>query len=344
MRARPILLPLLLLVVLGAGYTAWWFYAVGVVRDGIANWIATERAQASFIEYKGLEVSGFPLSLTAKATDFSVRRADGLSWRGPEATAHARPWNPLKITVDLPGEQEAAIVGQGAAPPLSIVAKDGGTGLVTLRLSGAVEDATLHLSHVTAGLPGGLNAATLGQLELRATFPETPPANHTGTAVTIQADLKDLGLPPDRKSPLGRTIDTAAFTARIKGQPPARFTQPAIAAWSRSGGIVEIDALNLAWGPLGMTGAGTLALDGELQPMGAVSTEVTGINPTMDSLASAGIVRPGDAAMAKVALGLLSRRSTPDKQPIVEASVTAQDGWLYFGPVRLMRMPRLNWD
>jgi len=48
--------------------------------------------------------------------------------------------------------------------------------------------------------------------------------------------------------------------------------------------------------------------------------------------------------MAKVALGLLSRRSSPDKQPIVEASVTAQDGWLYFGPVRLMRMPRLNWE
>ena len=344
MRARPILLPILLLAVLGAGYTAWWFYAAGVVRDGIANWIAAERAQDSFIEYKELDVSGFPLSLTAKATDFSIRRADGLNWRGPEVTARARPWNPLKITVDLPGEQEAAIVGQGSAPPLSIVAKNGGTGLVSLRLSGAVEDATLHLTQLTAGLPGGLNAATLGRLELRAAFPATPPADHTGTAVTIQADLKNLGLPPDRKSPLGRTIDTAAFTARIKGPPPARFTQPAIAAWSQSGGTVEIDALNLAWGPLGMTGAGTLALDKELQPMGAVSAEVTGINPTMDSLAGAGIVRPGDAAMAKVALGLLSRRSTPDKQPIVEASVTAQDGWLYFGPVRLMRMPRLNWE
>ena len=94
MRARPILLPLLLLAVLGAGYTAWWFYAAGVIRDGIANWIAAERAQASFIEYKELDVSGFPLSLTAKATDFSIRRADGLNWRGPELTAYARPWNP----------------------------------------------------------------------------------------------------------------------------------------------------------------------------------------------------------------------------------------------------------
>jgi len=344
MRARPILLPLLLLAALGAGYTAWWFYAASVIRDSIANWIVSERTQASLIEYKGLDVSGFPLSLTAKTTDFSIRRADGLSWRGPELTANARPWNPLTITVDLPGEQEAAIVGQGATSPLSILAKDGGTGLLNLKLSGAVEDATLHLTRVTAGLPGGINAATLGQLELRAVFPENPPTDHTGTAVTIQADLKDLGLPPDKKSPLGRTIDTATFTARIKGLLPARFTQPAIATWSQSGGTVDIDALNLAWGPLKMTGTGTLAFDGALQPMGALSAEVVGINPTMDSLASAGVVRPGDAAMAKVALGLLARRSTPDKQPIVEASVTAQDGWLYFGPVRLMRMPRLNWE
>jgi hypothetical protein len=344
MRARPILIPLLLLAVLGAGYTAWWFYAAGVIRDGVANWIAAERAQASFIEYKGLDVSGFPLSLTAKATDFSIRRADGLSWRGPELTAHARPWNPLEIDVDLPGEQEAAIVSQGAAPPLSIVARDGGTGLVSLRMGGGVEDVSLHLTDITAGLPGGVNAATLAQLDLRATFPEDSPADHTGTAVTIQADLKEFGLPPDKKSPLGRTIDTAAFTARIKGLLPSRFTQPAIAAWSKSGGTVDIDALNLAWGPLRTTATGTLAFDGTLQPVGALSAEVLGINPTMDSLVSAGVVRPGDAAMAKVALGLLSRRSTPDKQPIVEASVTAQDGWLYFGPVRLMRLPQLNWD
>src|SRR3954453_1750816 len=244
MRARPILLPLLLLAILGAGYTAWWFYAASVIRDSIANWIVSERTQASLIEYKGLDVSGFPLSLTAKTTDFSIRRADGLSWRGPELTAHARPWNPLTITVDLPGEQEAAIVGQGATSPLSILAKDGGTGLLNLKLSGAVEDATLHLTRVTAGLPGGINAATLGQLELRAVFPENPPTDHTGTAVTIQADLKDLGLPPDKKSPLGRTIHTAPFTARIKGLLPARFTQPAIATWSQSGGTVDIDALN----------------------------------------------------------------------------------------------------
>ena len=60
MRARPIPLLLLLLAVLGASYTAWWFYAAGVIRDSMANWIAAERAQASFIEYKGWTYPDFP--------------------------------------------------------------------------------------------------------------------------------------------------------------------------------------------------------------------------------------------------------------------------------------------
>ena len=78
------------------------------------------------------------------------------------------------IAVDLPGEQEAAIVSQGAAPPLSILAKDGGTGLVSLKLGGGINDAALHLTNVTAGLPGGINAATLSQIDLRAAFPANP--------------------------------------------------------------------------------------------------------------------------------------------------------------------------
>ena len=40
MRARLILPPLILLAVLGAAYSALWFYAAGVVRDGIAQWVA----------------------------------------------------------------------------------------------------------------------------------------------------------------------------------------------------------------------------------------------------------------------------------------------------------------
>ena len=54
-------------------------------------------------------------------------------------------------------------------------------------------------------------------------------------------------------------------------------------------------------------------------------------------------LRPNDAAMAKVALGLLSRRKTADGQPIVDTPLTAQDGWVYIGPIRLAPVPRIPW-
>ncbi|UEM18744.1 DUF2125 domain-containing protein [Skermanella mucosa] len=343
MRAKPLIFSVILLGLVAAGYTAWWFYLAGRVRDGIADWVAQQRAEAALIEYRDLEISGFPLSLTASAADVSIRRADGLQWRGPAVIARARPWYPLAIGVELPGSHQAGLVQEGSEPALAIDAPAGAKGTVDLELSGAVRRMTVDLGRSTVTLPDG-QQASLGRAELAAAFPETPPADHAATALSIDARLTGVRPPPSVKTPLEGDIETAAVSARIKGALPDRLGRPAIAAWSESGGTIDVDSLTLDWGPLRIAGQGTLAFDGDLQPIGAISATVEGVNPTMDSLATAGMVRPGDAAMAKMALTLLSRRSTPDNQPIVEASLTAQDGWLYFGPIRLLRIPRVAWE
>ena len=343
MRAKPFATLIVLFGILAAGYTAWWFYLAGRVRDGIADWIAQQRAEAALIEYRDLEISGFPLSLTASAADISIRRADGLQWRGPAVVASARPWYPLDIGVSLPGSHQAGLVQAGGEPALGIDAPAGAKGSVQLELSGAVRRMTVDLGRATVTLPDGQQAG-LGRAELSAAFPETPPADHAATALAIDARLTGVRPPPAVKAPLEGDIETAAVTARIKGALPDRIGRPAIAAWSESGGTIDIDSLTLDWGPLRVAGQGTLAFDRDLQPIGAISAAVEGVNPTMDSLATAGMVRPGDAAMAKMALTLLARRTTADNQPIVDASLTAQDGWLYFGPIRLLRIPRVAWE
>ncbi|UEM01433.1 DUF2125 domain-containing protein [Skermanella rosea] len=343
MRAKPFVSLIVLFGIAAAGYTAWWFYLAGRVRDGITDWIAQQRAEAALIEYGDLEISGFPLSLTASAADVSIQRADGLRWRGPAVIASARPWYPLDIGVNLPGSHQAGLVQAGGEPALGIDAPAGAKGNVRLDLSGAIRRMTVDLGRSTVTLPDG-QQASLGRAEVTAALPETPPADHTATALSIDARLSGVRPPPSVKAPLKGDIETVAVTARIKGALPDRLGRPAIAAWSESGGTIDIDSLTLNWGPLRIAGQGTLAFDRDLQPIGAISAAVEGVNPTMDSLATAGIVRPGDAAMAKMALTLLSRRTTADNQPIVEASLTAQDGWLYFGPIRLLRIPRVAWE
>ncbi|EWY37016.1 hypothetical protein N825_22160 [Skermanella stibiiresistens SB22] len=343
MRAKPFLLFTVLLGLVIAGYTAWWFYLAGRVRDGVADWAAAQRAEAALIDYKAPEISGFPLSVTAKATDVTVRRADGFEWSAPAVVAHARPWYPLVIGFELLGAQTASLAPAGGGPTLAVKAPSGASGVIGVDLSGAIKTASADLADATVTLPDG-QQASLAQARVRGAFPEAVPTDHTATALTIDATLSGVRLPPTIKTPFKGDIDTVSIAARVKGIVPDRLRPPAIAAWSESGGTIEIDSLGLAWGPLRLGGQGTLAFDRDLQPIGTLSAAVEGVNPTMDSLASAGVMRPGDAAMAKMALTLLSRRATPDNQPIVDASLTAQDGWLYFGPIRLVRIPRIAWE
>jgi len=87
-----------------------------------------------------------------------------------------------------------------------------------------------------------------------------------------------------------------------------------------------------------------MALDKNLQPVGAMSASITGSDPTMDRLVAAGLVKPGEALLAKFALGLLARAPGNGGPAEIRASVSVQESWIYLGPVRLLPVPIIQWD
>ncbi|MGC2413068.1 MAG: DUF2125 domain-containing protein, partial [Stellaceae bacterium] len=104
----------------------------------------------------------------------------------------------------------------------------------------------------------------------------------------------------------------------------------------------ELDHLALRWGTLGVTGSGTLALDHDLQPIGAFSGAVEGYDALMSALVAAGRMRAGDARLARLALGMLAKPG-PDGRPEIATSFTIQNGEMYLGPVKLGKVPRIDW-
>ena len=54
-------------------------------------------------------------------------------------------------------------------------------------------------------------------------------------------------------------------------------------------------------------------------------------------------MRAGDAQLAKFALGFLAKPGA-DGRSRLEAPVRLQDGQLFFGAARLLRLPRLVWE
>lgn len=115
--------------------------------------------------------------------------------------------------------------------------------------------------------------------------------------------------------------------------------EPMLSNWRDGGGVVEVRWLKAEWGPLTLSAEGTVALDERMRPLGALSSEIGGLGPTMDALAAAGVVTRNTARLAGIALGLLARTPSGGGAPVIGVPIAAQNGELYLGPVKVAALP-----
>ncbi|MBP2297885.1 DUF2125 domain-containing protein [Azospirillum picis] len=336
---RRIALLLLLFVPLlpVAAYSLWWWQAARMVEDGVANWIADQRANGAVVEHRGLVVAGFPFTLRAvlEQPHLATRGAD---WQGSRLVAQAAPWNPTQVALSFPGLQKLSLAQPGQ-PPVELTAPQGGSGEAVWRLSGSLDRLALRFTGLTAEAAG--QSVPVDALDVTASQPEQLPAGHdaAGLSVTLAADGLTL---PDGAAPpaLGRQVRKADLKLRVMGRPP-RPEPASLSAWSRDGGTVELDRLALDWGPLGAVLSGTLALDPQLQPQAALTAEIRGAPAVLDAVKP--MMRPNEAAIARTVLTMLSRPTGPNGEPVLTAPVTVQDRALFVGPLRVAALPKVVW-
>ena len=137
-------------------------------------------------------------------------------------------------------------------------------------------------------------------------------------------------------------IDDLAFGVTLMGAIPPGPPRQAAAAWRKDGGTVELDRFHLAWGSLGVTASGTLALDQDLQPIGGFSGAISGYDELLAALVAGGRLTSSDARLARIGLAMVSKAG-PDGRPEISTSFTIQNGEMYFGPAKLGPVPRIPW-
>ena len=93
-----------------------------------------------------------------------------------------------------------------------------------------------------------------------------------------------------------------------------------------------------------IAGAGTLALDDALQPVGSFTAEIVGLDRLLDLLERAGQIGPQQAAIARIALAVLTRAPADGGPAQARVPVTVQDRRLSIGPVTLLRLPLVTWN
>jgi hypothetical protein len=133
------------------------------------------------------------------------------------------------------------------------------------------------------------------------------------------------------------------FNARLIGNIENGQLVKSLENWRDRGGTIELEKLKIEHGPLKIQTEGTLALDGKLQPIGALTAQLKGFYETIDALKKLGVVKARNAITAKMFMGVLSRTPAGGGPPVLNIAITAQNQNLYVGPVRLLQLPEVNW-
>ena len=328
-----------------AAYGLYWSVLADRVRVGIEQWADDRRAEGYEVAFSGLDVGGFPFRLEATITAPALSRPDAAppwSWRGPRLVMNARPWRLSRFRILAPGRHWlTAVVGGRSreltfdAPELLLKVKRRGprSGRVMLsarklriRDADGAEVASVEAAVVIVERLGGPEGGENASAELN---------------LLVDADGIRYGREP--WPGLGRTTERLDLEASVTGGLPERLDAEALAPWRDRGGTVEIRRLDVRHGPLAVEGDGTLALDGDMQPMGAFTFLVRGFLGALDRLREAGVIEDQPARLAKTVLGALARNHGGDGGEL-KVPLSIQERWLYVGPVALGRMPVLRLD
>jgi len=326
-------------VALGAG---WWFVANRLESelDAFAARLATDGGHLTTAERKR---AGFPFHPTLILTKPDIAFPPGApgpwSWSGDRAEVGVSLFAPGTIDVALSGASrlQAAPFGE----PLDL-AVEASAATAQLARDPGRETAVVNIANLSIATPDG-ETAQIDSAILKIARARVAPTDERGQAYSAGLQLLGLTLPETKTTPLGRRMAQFLLESVVLGPLPPSLDTPAFQSWRDAGGTVEVTRFLARFGPLTMTAEATLALDGDMQPMGAGTGRIQGFAPALDALAASQAMRLNDANAVKSFLALLARPPTPGAEPQLTAPITVQEKKLFVGPVAVAQMPQITW-
>ncbi|MDP6587911.1 MAG: DUF2125 domain-containing protein [Alphaproteobacteria bacterium] len=331
-------------------YTAYWFVAAGKIEDRIAEWAADQRARGITVEAGAPEVSGYPLHFEVALQRPSVdNSAGGWTWHGDVLTASFRPWRFDEFDVKFEGVNDVRFFDGDSWHDLQGRIEDG-SGWLRLDGERRIENMMIDFKRIAVVGPWGEDSAFVTRLRARARrtaqseSDEAPEPSEFGPGPSefgnAALELEGVKLPPGFGEEMGEDIEFLNFDISLFGRLPSGDTQTAVMAWRDEGGVVELNSFRIRWGPLGIETAGTIALDGEMRPIGALTADIIGYGDIIDALIMSNVIPLGDAFLAKVAFNMMADKPEDGGPPVLRSvPVMAQDGGLFIGPVAVANMP-----
>jgi len=339
-RRLAILVPVVLLLLVGAGYTGFWYFAAGQMHELVDTWFASWRHVGIDARHGPMQRAGFPgtVRLTIPAPAIASLE-QGWAWSTDDATLSMRPWDLTAYRIDMPG-QHTFTAPQSDGSRQFFLHSSAASGIAKIALGGQLERLELKADQVALAADSVDGVGYMArELALRVVLPDTPPRVHTDPVGDVTLVLDELKIPEHLDGPFGTAIDRFRIDAEMRGALPAGPLAESLQSWREAGGTVELKWLHLAWGPIDLKLKGTLALDAELRPIGALSADIAGFAEAINVLIDAGLVERDTGRLARAGLGLLAKRPEGGGPPVLSVPMTAQNGKLFLGPIAITTLP-----
>lgn len=320
------------------GYYVLWSHLVDQVAAEADTWIETQKRQGREAGYESRRLWGFPYRISVTFTKPRWRDPQhplGWTLEADEVTAHLQLWDMHHVIFELGPKQSIGWRSDNTDTGVSMTTTNARASLVLdgagnwLRLAADISNPTLAGRALSAG------PVSASKLLLHARRAGNVPPS---TDLAVQFDK--LVLPAGMGGPLGNEVAGLKLVGNLRGGAFGRTPEEVLASWRDGGGVIDLQTIALRWGKLKLDGDGTLSLDKQFRPLGAMSGELRGMEDAVDALVAAGRMRGQDAALAKTAAVALAKRDTKN-EAYIPAQFSIQEGRLFLGPVGLISLPSI---
>lgn len=297
------------LVAAALGYTWYWHSAADEIRASIPEFKRTATKLGYRVQMADPMVGGFPYRFTVNFPVIDLAHPNGWHLRAKEVTGYAQPWNlshvifEFKKPASLNLGSQIQVISPGPAF-LSLSTEDQ-----------ALNRLSLDLPDGTVSFPRHATPWKAGRLQVHV--------RRASGGAQISLTANNIELPEPVPAMPSQQIKLVQVTGALNGA-----AQPTL----------TLDEFEISWPPIGLEGSGDLALDQQRRPTGTIQTFVRGHAALVDLLEATGVLRPRKAALTRSALDML-QSSQNDSQGRLSVKVELQDGRLYLGPVKVMRLP-----
>ena len=356
---RKYLVPVGVVALFVAIWTLGWFWFAGEIRAGMRDFAGRQNGNPVSLSWDEVSISGYPNRLNTRITRPRGvwSGPDGeVTWAGADAILGFFKDGGRTVSFRAPGTHDFTLRADGTERAMAAVS-DGLTGRLIFDGNGQATG----LRGLATGLDITIDDKPATTLD-RAAFdwsqkPKDPddanpgdgihpdPAGQSLTFSLSGVSLVTAELDPNLVGVLGRNLDQLAGQLSVRGAlDPTDVSLVGLSRWRDAGGTLELADFSLVWGPLQIAGNGTLAVDDALQPIGAFTAQITGLDRLVTLLEKTGQMRPQQAAIARIALAVFTRAPANGGAPQARVPVSIQNRQLSVGPIPLIRLPVINWN